>query len=85
MCDNGVCRKVCVFYQTYGENSAEVELLRQFRDEVLRQTPVGQTIIELYYQWSPVIARAMEKDKEFKEEVKEMIDEVLGLIEREAE
>jgi len=42
--------------------------------------PVGQEIIKLYYQWSPVIVRAMEEDEEFKAEVKEMIDGVLPLI-----
>jgi len=38
-------------------------------------------LVKLYYQLSPVIVKAMEKDEEFKEELKEMIDGVLGLIE----
>ena len=50
------------------------------RDEILSQTPVGQEIIELYYHCSPTIVKVMEEDEEFKEEVKEMIDGVLGLI-----
>jgi hypothetical protein len=40
----------------------------------------GHDIVELYYQWSPVIAKAMEEDGEFKVEVKEMIDGELELI-----
>jgi hypothetical protein len=63
-----------------GEHSEEVKLLRYFRDNVLSQTPEGQEIIRLYYQWSPVIVKAMEEDEEFKEDVKELIDGVLELI-----
>jgi hypothetical protein len=41
---------------------------------------IGQEIIKLYYQWSPVIVKVMEEDEEFKGGVKEMIDGVLMLI-----
>ena len=58
----------------------DLRILRKFRDEVLRETPVGQEIIRLYYEWSPVVVKAMEEDEEFKKEVKEMIDGVLELI-----
>ena len=37
----------------------------------------------IYYQWSPVIVKAMEEDEEFREEVKEMIDGILSLIREE--
>ena len=70
----------CPSEQIFGEHSKETELLRHIRDNVLRQTPEGQEIIRLYYKWSPVIVKAMEEDEEFKEEVKELIDEVLGLV-----
>ena len=81
----GCVGKVCVSSLIYGEHSEKAELLRVFRDEVLNQSPEGQEIISLYYQWSPVIVKAMEKDEEFKTEVKEIIDGVLGLITEEAE
>ena len=77
------CR--CLSKKIYGEDSEETELLRYFRDNLLNQTPEGQEIIRLYYQWSPVILKAMEEDEEFKEDVKEMIDGVLGLIEDKTE
>ena len=69
----------------YGEHSEQTELLRCFRDNVLSKSPEGQELIKLYYQWSPVIVKAMEGDEEFKEEVKEMMDGVLPLIRREIE
>ena len=66
-----------------GRNHRQVSTLRQFRDKILRQTPEGQEIIQLYYKWSPTILKAMEENEELKQEGKEMLDGVLGLIEKE--
>lgn len=70
----------CTSEEIYGEGSEEVALLRYLRDNVLSQTPEGQEIIRLYYKLSPAIVRAMEEDDEFREEVKEMIEGVLGVV-----
>jgi len=75
----------CLSEVLYGENSGETERLRYFRDNVITQSPEGQELIRLYYQWSPAIVKAMEEDEAFKAEVKEKIDGILELIEREAE
>ena len=72
----------CISRTLYGNNSREVGLLRYFRDNVLSQTPEGREMIKLYYQWSPVIVKAMEVDEEPKEEVQELIDGVLGMVGR---
>jgi len=72
---------VCPILCAYDGDSEEVELLRYIRDNVLTQSPEGQEIIRLYYEWSPAIVQAMEEDEEFKGEVKEIIDGVLPLIE----
>ena len=71
---------LCPTEQIFGEHSEKTERLRNFRDEVLTETPAGQELIKLYYQWSPAIVKAMEDDEGFKAEVKEMIEGVLGLI-----
>jgi len=70
----------CPALKIYGEHSEEVELLRYVRDSILSQTPVGQEIIRLYYEWSPAIVKTMEEDEAFKKEVKGMIDGALGLV-----
>jgi len=75
----------CPIFCIYDEYSEETELLRYIRDNVLSKTPEGQEIIRLYYQWSPVIVKAMEEDEEFKEKVKKMIDGILPLIRGEVE
>jgi len=74
-----ICPIVCVF----DDNSEEAELLRYLRDNVLSRTPEGQEIIRLYYEWSSAVVKAMEEDEAFKAQVKEMIDEVLILVEGE--
>ena len=67
----------------YGEPSEETDIMRNYHDDVLKQTREGQSLIKLYYQGSPVIVKAMKKDEEFKENVKELIDGVLPLIRKE--
>ncbi len=80
MCSIGSIPDNCLLERIYGEHSEETELLRNFRDHILTQTPEGQEIIRLYYEWSPAIVKVMEEDAEFKEEVKGIIDGVLKLI-----
>ena len=46
---------------------------------------MGNELIKLYYQWSPLVVEAMQADEGFKEDVKEMIDGVLELIGEETE
>jgi len=71
----------CCIEELYGEVSEGAELLRYFRDTVLNQTPEGRELIRLYYQWSPLIVKAMEADDDFKEDVKDLADEIMRMIE----
>jgi len=75
----------CAVERIFGEYSEETELLRSFRDDVLKQTPEGQELIKLYYQWSPSVVKAMGEDEGFKEGVKEMIDGIMPMFMAEGE
>ena len=81
------CRSlgICPAEKVYGEESDQAEFLRYFRDSVLSKTQEGQEIIELYYLWSPVIVKAMETDDELKQEIKDIVDEMLPMLRREVE
>ena len=68
----------CALEEIYGENSKEAELLRYLRDETLSQSAEGMEIIRLYYKWNPVISELIEKDPQFKEDLKEIIDELIS-------
>ena len=70
----------CPVNTVYGEKSEEANLLRLFRDEVLKKTVEGRELIRLYYDWSPLIVAAIAEDEKFKEEVRELLDEVLLFI-----
>lgn len=71
---------VCPSETLYGEDSREVNLLRTFRNHSLSKTQEGRELIKLYYQLSPLIVKTMEADEDFRQEVKEVIDEVLLLL-----
>jgi len=72
-----VSNNLCPFQLLYGEDAEEIEVLRVFRDEVLSASPEGQELIDIYYQWGPVVVEAMEEDEEFNELVKEVSDAIL--------
>lgn len=72
----------CPAILVLGEDDRDDDLntLRKFRDEVLSKTTEGRQIIQLYYQLGPAVVKAMAKDKELKQEIKEMIDRILPLL-----
>jgi hypothetical protein len=72
----------CPMSVLYSEHSSEIELLRYFRDNVLNQSKEGQELVKLYYQWSPVIVKAIELDEQFRQELKDFVDEILPLLSR---
>jgi outer membrane protein assembly factor BamB len=74
---------VCPATLALNGEDRDLSILRRFRDEVLSTTPEGQEMIKLYYQWSPVIVKAMVGDEEFEEDIKEMIGRILLLIREE--
>jgi hypothetical protein len=80
MCEGGGRGNPCLAETLYGEDSAEVNLMRYVRDVILNQTIEGQELIRVYYEWSPIITRLMQEDEVFKEDVQGMIEEVLLLI-----
>ena len=71
---------LCLIEQLYGEQSQEAELLRQVRDNLLITSPEGKELIRLYYQWSLMLAGALEEDETFREDVQTIIDDILPLI-----
>jgi hypothetical protein len=70
----------CPVVTLYGEDSDEVLLLRDFRDNILTGSTQGRELIALYYQWSPLILQSIEEDGTLKKDLKEMVDAVLPLV-----
>ena len=70
----------CPIVAIYGSSSEEAALLRDFRDSVLSTTLIGQGLITLYYELSPVFSNALEEDEGLKEGAKGLIDSILPMI-----
>lgn len=70
----------CPIEEVYGESSDKTKYLRNFRDDVLNTSFEGQALVKLYYEWSPLIVKAMTKDDVFKMQVQAMLDGILLLI-----
>jgi C1A family cysteine protease len=65
-------------------DETRLAILRTFRDEVLSKTPEGQSLIKLYYEWSPAMARMIEQDEGYKQEIKGIIDGIVPMIEKQS-
>jgi hypothetical protein len=72
--------QLCAVEEIYGEDSREVALLRNVRDSILNKTPEGKALVELYYQWSPVMVKALQADGVVKEDLRKMIDSILPFL-----
>jgi hypothetical protein len=44
----------------WGPEAPETDLLRRFRDKILRRSAVGQCLIQLYYRMAPRLCRRLE-------------------------
>jgi hypothetical protein len=70
----------CLVESLYGENSGNTQLLRTFRDNVLRQTTEGEKLIQLYYRLSPLVVDLIKSDPELKGQIKQILDEYLRVV-----
>ena len=71
----------CLAEKIYGEHAEETALLRLVRDELLSTTPEGRELIRLYYQWNAILARVPGENGAIREDIKELIDEILPVFE----
>ncbi|MCX5895027.1 MAG: VCBS repeat-containing protein [Proteobacteria bacterium] len=53
-------QNTCVFTYVLGEKSPELSKLRSVRDNYLKSTPAGESVIKAYYLYSPEIVRILQ-------------------------
>ena len=75
---------LCPIETLYGVSSRETKLLRSIRDDLLCLSPEGQEIIKMYYQWSPVIVKAME-DQRVRNDIRVIFDGIVSFLSYSAE
>jgi hypothetical protein len=65
----------------YGENSSEVNILRQFRDGYLLNYKLGILSVNLYYRYSKILVRSL-KNKKLIVFVKFFLDGIIKILEK---
>jgi hypothetical protein len=75
----------CPLVTLYGEDSAEVLLLRRYRDEVLQKMFVGKLTIPLYFKLAPAAERIISRSPYLRQAAKRIIDMALPSIKRSVE
>jgi len=67
----------------YGTSTAEqIDVLREFRDDVLLESTVGSRLVDLYYQMSPPVADFISENSFVRTLVRELlVDPVVWLVE----
>ena len=83
-CRQVIYRKGCfVATATYGdEDFLEVQLLRAFRDTILRRSFAGRAFISAYYRFGPYVAWLVERIPGLRKLSRSALDAVVSLIER---
>jgi hypothetical protein len=72
--------KSCPLAKMYGEESAEIEQLYRYRDEVLAKTASGRLVIRLYYTLAPVGDCLLEANGAMQRKAKALVDLLLPKI-----
>jgi hypothetical protein len=70
----------CPAVKLYGEGSEQVEMLRQYRDEVLGQTAAGRRIIQGYYFLAASAEKMFEASPVLRRAARNTMDALLPLI-----
>jgi hypothetical protein len=74
-------KEQCAIEQIYGVETKKLKILRDFRDNVLSNSPEGREIIKYYYKsWSPFLVRLMDDNQLVKEIIKTSVEGILPLI-----
>lgn len=83
-CKKVIRRKGCfVATATYGdEDRIEVQLLRAYRDTILRRSAVGRIAIRCYYRFGPYLAAVVERHAALKTVARRVLDRVVNHIEK---
>ncbi len=71
----------CPAQATLGEDDQRLDTLREFRDDVLAKSALGQKLIALYYKSGDAVVEVLEKNPELKQYAKEFLETILPYIE----
>ncbi len=64
------------------EGDSRIDVLKQFRDQVLTENTAGRMVIDLYYTAAPILTRAVNSSPMVKQFTVSFIDAILPLLEK---
>jgi VCBS repeat-containing protein len=73
--------KSCPLVKMYGDDSAQIEQLYRYRDEVLAKTAAGRLAIRLYYSLAPLVDGLIEDNGFMQRKAKALVNLLLPMIE----
>ena len=76
--DDGSCYIATMAFGSY--NHPQVLVLRQFRDEVLNKSALGQSFIKTYYQYSPLFVKRLKNKKVVNSIIRKALNQFIKLI-----
>ena len=72
---------LCFIATAAGADAPELDILREFRDKVLRPSSLGAKLVSLYYEASPPIAELISQNEALKAVVKAcLIDPIVAIL-----
>ncbi len=71
----------CPLESALGTENARIDILKQFRNEILASNLSGRMLIKLYYTAAPVLSRAVNSSLVFKQMTVRLIDAIIPAIE----
>lgn len=72
----------CAARSALSEDSGSLNALRTFRDQVLNKTRFGQKAVDLFYEYSPALAKAMDDSPALKASVRTLLKTCATVIQR---
>jgi hypothetical protein len=70
----------CVAEAIYGKDSEETEMLREYRDKVLSKSTAGRQMIKTYYDLSPAVVEALQKNNTARASARRVLDSLMPAI-----
>jgi hypothetical protein len=72
--------KICSVMYLLGEDDPGLDILRQFRDEVLSASEAGRRITDIYYEYSDIIIEIFEENPALKSHAAKLLDNIIPVI-----
>jgi hypothetical protein len=72
----------CVAETILQDDEESLNVLREFRDKILLKTEKGKRLVDLYYEYSPILIKCIEDKPELKAKLKQSIKTLIPGIKK---